>query len=95
MGDGMCGFDIEVKDEIEVKQIHDEITENGIYEWRNSGVYYDQVVIDVDVKRPTFSDIGYLENDLIALGPVENIESDIEYSIEVMNRWDPNITSVN
>lgn len=92
--DGICGFDVEVKDEIEVKQIHDEITENGIYEWRNSDVYYDQVVIDVDVKRPTFSDIGYIENDLIALGSVENIESDIEYSIEVMNRWDPNITSV-
>jgi hypothetical protein len=96
MGDGMCGFDVEIGSDFEVVQLHETITDNGLYEWKSGkDKYYDQVVIDVDVKRPTFSDIGYLENDLIALGPVENIESDIEYSIEVMNRWDPNITSVN
>lgn len=92
--DGICGFDVEVKDEIEVKQIHDEITENGIYEWRNSDVYYDQVVIDVDVPKGLpvdFEKIGYDDADKMIIS--QDLQNDINQSETLYVGWNPNRTS--
>ena len=79
MGDGLCGFDVEIGSDFEVVQLHETIKENGLYEWKSGkDKYYDQVVLDVDVPKgldvdfsviydsQSCSDVELLINDDIA-----------------------------
>lgn len=98
MGDGMCGFDVEIGSDFEVEQLRERVTKNGLYEWKSGkDKYYDQVVIDVDVKTVggsyTFKDIGYRTNEVVILGDVNNINSDISYSKTLYDDWNPSNNS--
>ena len=81
MGDGMCGFDIEVAPDYEVTQLHETITENGIYEWKSGkDRYYDQVVLDVDVPKGSDIDFSLIYNEQEMMGAEELVNKDIAYT---------------
>ena len=81
MGDGMCGFDIEVGSGFEVVQLHETIKDNGLYEWKSGkDKYYDQVVIDVDVPKGLDVDFSVIYDGEMINSITQKMSDDIEYT---------------
>ena len=84
MGDGMCGFDVEIGSDFEVVQLHETIKDNGLYEWKSGkDKYYDQVVLDVDVPKGLDVDFSVIYDGEMIDSITQKMSDDIEYTKSV------------
>lgn len=94
MGDGMCGFDIEVGSDFEVVQLHETIKDNGLYEWKSGkDKYYDQVVLDVDVSKGLDVDFSVIYPQGMIDNIIQQVNDDITYTKSLEYQWNPNTSA--
>lgn len=88
MGDGMCGFDVEIGSYFEVVQLHETIKENGLYEWKSGkDKYYDQVVLDVDVPKGLDVDFSVIYDENTINTITSKMNEDIVYTKSLEEQW--------